>query len=253
MMIQEFDYHVNLLQAILWQYDEATNLLSLINQKQDWYDANQEQFWRDWYNNVFNLQTANQFGLSVWSYILNVPLFVNNPQPTNRPTWGFNAFDPVFPDLINSYLNFGQIPISINTGGNFYNKIINLSTEEQRFLLRLRYFQLVTNGIVGNINEIGSPKYQVVTGINSFLDYLVSTSDIGFTGRIFATDNLDMTITYFITDLTFPADLLNAIDVLDMFPRPTGVERIIQAGEIEMADESGVIMTDESGNIMTTE
>jgi hypothetical protein len=139
MMIQQFNYSVNLLQAILWQYDESSNLLSLINQKQAWYDEYQTQFWIDWYNNVFNLETANQFGLSVWSYILNVPLFLNNPQPMDRPTWGFNN-NLAFPVLENSYLNFGFLP-TITTGGNFYNKLINLSLEEQRFLLRLIILQ----------------------------------------------------------------------------------------------------------------
>jgi|HubBroStandDraft_5_1064220.scaffolds.fasta_scaffold113992_2 hypothetical protein len=253
MMIQEFNYNVNLLQAVLWQYDEATNLLSLINQKQTWYNTYQSQFWTDWYNNVFNLETANQFGLSVWSYILNVPLYLNNPEPTDRPTWGFNAYDPSFPTLENSYLNFGLLPSSTTTGGNFYNRIINLSLEEQRFLLRLRYFQLVTNGIVGNINPIGSANFQVVAGINSFLNYLCASSDIMFTGTIFVHDNLDMTMTYFITNDTFPIDLLNAIQILDIFPRPTGVGIEIQIGDIEMVDESGDLMTDESGNIMITE
>jgi hypothetical protein len=62
-----------------------------------------------------------------------------------------------------------------------------------------------------------------------------------------------MTMAYIITNDTFPFDLLNAIQVLDIFPRPTGVGITIEVGGIEMTDESGVIMTDESGNIMVTE
>ncbi|NIT55538.1 MAG: DUF2612 domain-containing protein, partial [Aliifodinibius sp.] len=39
---------------------------------------------------VFNLDTANDFGLSVWSVILNTPLTVENnePEPDNS-NWGF--------------------------------------------------------------------------------------------------------------------------------------------------------------------
>src|SRR5690606_22129864 len=108
MNIQQFNYNVNLLQAVLWQYDESTNLLSLINQKQQWYNQYQTKFWEDWYDNVFNILTANQFGLSVWSYILNVPLFLDNvPEDPNKPIWGFNQIIS-FPTLENTYLNFNN-------------------------------------------------------------------------------------------------------------------------------------------------
>jgi hypothetical protein len=93
MNIQEFNYSVNLLQSILWQYDEATNLIGLINKKNSWYNVNQTQFWENWYNNVFNLLTANSFGLSVWSIILNLPLFLlATPEPDDAPIFGFNSF-----------------------------------------------------------------------------------------------------------------------------------------------------------------
>lgn len=203
MRIQEFNYNVNLLQTILWQYDESTNLLSLINKKQDWYNIYQSEFWSDWYTNVFNILTANQFGLSVWSYILNVPLYLDNePEDPLKPIWGFND-NSAYPVLLNTYLNFGN--------GNFSTKgqIIDLTLEEQRFLLRLRYFQLSDNGVVTNINE--------------FLDYLCSTSDIGFSGTIYALDGLNMTMNYVITTTDFSDNLLNAIQILDLFPRPTGV------------------------------
>jgi hypothetical protein len=204
MNIQEFNYTVNLLQAILWQYDEATNLLSLINQKQAWYNLNQSQFWKDWYNNVFNLITANAFGLSVWSYILYVPLFFENiPEAGDAPIWGFNQVIS-WPTLENTYLNFGN--------GNFSSKgtVISLTLEEQRFLLRLRYFQL---------SNRGSTPY-----INQFLNYLCSTSNINFTGTIYVLDGLNMTMTYVFTTGDFSQNLFDAIKILDLFPRPTGVE-----------------------------
>lgn len=203
MNIQEFNYLVNLLQAILWQYDESTNLLSLINQKQQWYNTYQTQFWQNWYTNVFNLLTANEFGLSVWSYILFVPLFLENtPEPADAPIWGFNQIIS-FPTLENTYLNFQH--------GNFSTKglIISLTVEEQRFLLRLRYFQLSDRGSI--------------TVINQFLNYLLATSNINYSGSIYALDGLDMTMTYIFTASGFSSNLLNAIQTLDLFPRPTGV------------------------------
>lgn len=204
MRIQEFDYSVNLLESILWQYDEATHLLSLINQKQSWYTANQTQFWTNWYNNVFNLLTANAFGIAVWSYILNVPLYTTHePEPDDKPLWGFNAIVGSWPTLLNTYLNFG------NSNFSTRGQIVSLTVEEQRFLLRLRYFQLTTRGDI--------------TDINSFLHYLIHSSNIGYSGELYALDGLNMTMTYVFTTTDFPSQLLSIIQQLDIFPRPAGV------------------------------
>ena len=204
MRIQEFDYSVNLLQSILWQYADATNLQSLINQKQIWYTCNQTQFWTNWYNNVFNLLTADSFGISVWSYILNVPLYINRePEPADKPIFGFNAIVGSWPTLNNTYLNFG------NSNFSTKGQIISLTLEEQRFLLRLRYFQLTTRADI--------------TDINSFLNYLLSTSALGGVGSIYALDGLNMTMTYVFTSPDFPQNLLTVMQDLDILPRPAGV------------------------------
>ena len=200
--IQEFNYSVNLLKAILWQYNQSPNLLSLITQKQAWYTQNQTDFWSSWYTDVFDLTTANIFGLSVWAIILNIPNFIEyEPEPDDTPIWGFNS--GTYPTWNNTYLNFGN--------GNFSTKgqFINLSIEQQRFLLRLRYYQLVTRGEVGDINK--------------FLDYLVSTSNIGFTGKMYALDDLNMTMRYVFTNTTFPSNLLDVLVRQDVLPRPAGV------------------------------
>ena len=207
--IQEFNYSTNLLRAILWQYDQSPNLLSLLTQKQEWYDLNQTAFWTDWFNNVFNLQTANLFGLAVWSIILDVPLYVPyNPDPDDKPIWGFND-NSAFPTLENTYTNF--------FGGNFSSRgdIITLTEEQQRFLLRLRYYQLVTRAEVWDINK--------------FLNYLVNSSNIGFIGQMYALDNLNMTMRYIITDPSFPQNLLDVLVKLDILPRPAavGIDEII--------------------------
>lgn len=218
MNIQQFDYSVDLLQTILWQYDESSNLVSLINSKQNWYNANQMQFWADWYNNVFNIVTANEFGLSVWAYILNVPFYVlNKPEPNDKPLWGFNAIVGSWPTLENTYLNFG------NSNFSTRGQIITLTLEEERFLLRLRYFQLYTRGNV-EVSGVPLPTNQPISGINNFLQYLLATSNIEYTGQIYVTDGLDMTMTYVFTEPGFPPFLLEAIQEFDIFPRPAGVE-----------------------------
>ena len=64
---------INLKKCLLWQYNNAPALRALILQKQDWYKTHQEDFWNYWYNSVFNLDTADDFGLTVWGEILDFP------------------------------------------------------------------------------------------------------------------------------------------------------------------------------------
>jgi|SRR5690242_10743220 len=261
MNVQKFDFSVNLMQAILWQYNQATTLMALVSQKQTWYTDNQTDFWNDWYTNVFNLLTANSFGLSVWSYILDVPLYIaHDPEPADKPIWGFSprmsgtlvsgtntitglsstAFLTVGQGIsdgnvniplgttIASIVSSSSVTMSNNAVGsateniiflnglNFGNsnfstrgQVITLTEEEQRFLLRLRYFQLCTRGDV--------------TDINAFLNYLITTSNIGYTGTLYVLDGLNMSITYVFTGANFPRQLLNVMTRLDILPRPAGV------------------------------
>ncbi len=69
----QIDPEINLKQCLLWQYNNAPALRALILQKQDWYKTHQEDFWNYWYNSVFNLDTADDFGLTVWGEILDFP------------------------------------------------------------------------------------------------------------------------------------------------------------------------------------
>ncbi len=122
------------------------------------------------------------------------------------------------------------------------NQNISLEVEEQRFLLRLRYFQLITNGAIANVQNAFNFIDSSPIDINEFLYYLVTTSSLpGYSStRIYVRDNLDMTMTYVLTGL-LPGDLLLAIETLDIFPRPAGVERLIEydlAGDFLLLDHN---------------
>ncbi len=73
MKILNTDNKTDLLKNIFWQYDSAEKLKSLITQKQAYYDKAFTTFWQNWYKNVFDLSTANTFGLNLWGFILNLP------------------------------------------------------------------------------------------------------------------------------------------------------------------------------------
>lgn len=74
MIEQEIDFSVNLMRALIWRFDGAPSLRSLVEQKQAWYEAEQSQFWRDWYDNVFNPLTMSDFGCAVWGRILDIQM-----------------------------------------------------------------------------------------------------------------------------------------------------------------------------------
>lgn len=192
--IQEFDYSVDLLRAILWQYTDATNLQSLLQSKQDWYDVNQSEFWNDWYNNVFNLATANDFGLSVWSVILGQPIYINNgPPPANDQTFGIGPF--------NQNLTNGNL-----FGGT--HTVYYFSTPIARLLLQLRYFQLTSAGTVPEINRM--------------LKYLFSDY-----GLAFLVDDLNMTQRYLFY-FSIPSEMLLMLTSFDILPRAAGVKSTIE-------------------------
>lgn len=196
MKIQSFDYSVDILQTLLWQFNEAENLEGLLTLKQEWYNENQSEFWESWVRDVFDLRTANDFGLSVWSIILDVPLYGDNPASGS----GFPAFG--FGSLNN---NFGNGNFA--TLGGTFNQ---LSTEQRRLLLRLRYYQLVSSGSIPEINE--------------FLSFLFGR------GVVYALDGLDMTITYVFTQAP-TSDFLYVLETFDILPRPSGVKiNIITSG-----------------------
>lgn len=186
--IQTFDFSVDLLRALLWQYNDAARLESILRQKQAWYDANQTAFWEDWTRDVFDLRTANDFGLAVWAIILDIPLAVaSQGDAANKPIWGFGQYHENF------------------TNGNFASIASSqLSTEQKRLVLRLRYFQLVTRGAVPEVN--------------AFLAYLFEPL-----GLVYVNDGYDMTARY-----VFNFPLSSALEVVlteyDLLPRPAGVK-----------------------------
>lgn len=197
--IQQFDFSVNLLQALLWQYNNATNLQALLEAKYNWYYTNQSQFWNSWITNVFDLATANDFGLAVWSIILGQPTFINNgPAPDDYPAWGFGQY----------HQNF--------TNGNFCNttgSTYQLPTQWARLLLQLRYFQLTSSGTVPEINRMLA---------YLFADY----------GPAYLQDQLDMTQRY-VFDFDMPSGLLLILQNFDILPRPAGVESTYIQGNLE--------------------
>lgn len=185
--VQTFDFSLDLLKVVPWQYDQAPNLITLLNKKSEWYKTNHQEFWESWERDVFNLYTANDFGLNVWSIILDLPLYTNDDaSPTDYPAFGFNDFG----------LNFDN--------GNFATSsdvFKNLTIEQKRTLLLLRWRNITSDGTMSEINR--------------------ALYDI-FGGTVYCLDGQDMTITYIFTER--PADImLTLFQQYDILPRPSAV------------------------------
>ena len=134
----------------------------------------------------------SDFGLSVWAIILNLPIFSSAPE-IGASVWGFGV----------NNLNFGN--------GNFAGataSVIPLTTEELRLALRMRFFQLHSNGSV--------------TQINQFLDSLFSDQ-----GTAYMRDNLDMSVT-FVFDFALPSNLSFVLENYDILPTPHGVSATVE-------------------------
>lgn len=183
---QEFDFSVDLLRELLWQYNNAPALESLITSKQAWYTENQTEFWESWIRDVFDLRTANDFGLSVWAVILGVPLVVTPEPDADKFAWGYG------PDRAN--YNNGNFAAN---GGSF-----GLTTEQKRLVLRLRYFQLVTRG--------AAPE------VNAFLATVFGP------GVVYMADTGGMRIAY-IFNVAPDAAVELVLTQLDILPRPAAV------------------------------
>lgn len=186
--IQQFDFTVPVTKALLWQYQNSPNIQSLINSKQAWYETNQTQFWLDFITNIFNLDTANAFGLGVWSIILGQPIVFNNASNPNQTPWGFGT----------NNVNFTQGNFAGGAGGSY-----SLPLSAARILLQLRAFQLVSSGTVPETNRMLA---------YVFADY----------GPAWLIDNHDMTQTYMF-NFQLTADLVYIFNNIDILPRPAGV------------------------------
>ncbi len=186
-MIKEFDFSVDLLKVILWQYNDAEKLQLILEQKQEWFNVNQTSFWSNWYKDVFNLKTANDFGLAVWAIILEMPIIAEVGQSeADSPAFGFGEFNQNFEN------------------GNFFASVssqIRLTTRQKRTILQLRYFQLVSNGTIPEINQ--------------FLQSLF--------GEAYVFDLYNMNYAIYVFAEEIDSDIQFLLEHFDLLPRPAGV------------------------------
>lgn len=192
----------DLLKNITWRYDQSPNLVALIASKQKWYEKNHDQFWNDWIANVFDLRNANNLGLAVWAYILNVPISVLALQDSFR-YWAFDALRENFTDSTKPQNpGSGDFPPVSSSGA-----ITTL--QEKIWALRLKYYVHTSQ--------------RTVTSLNAMLADVFSNAS----GTAYVLDNQNMTMTY-VFNFAISTFLQNAMIQYDLLPRVAGVKLIIQ-------------------------
>lgn len=195
---------VDTLSAVTWRFDQSPNLLSLLKAKNTWYASNHTTFWRGWNNAIFDLKNANNFGVAVWAFILNVPL----TSLSLRDSYRYWAFGPTRDNFTDS-----NEPGQINpTGGNFPPLVQggSISTLEEKVqALRLKYYALTTDCSIASINA--------------------ALADV-FDGKglCYVEDHEDMSMTYV---FTFPISADFRVSMLEygLLPKPAGVKINITA------------------------
>lgn len=188
MNIQRFDFSLDLMKVLKWEYDRAPNLSNIFNLKQKWYGDNHQAFWSSWEKDVFNLFTANDFGLNVWAIILNLPLYTESKaSPANYPAFGFADFG----------LNFGRSNFAVDV-----DSVNKLTVEQKRQLLRMRWWKITSDGSMPSINHA---LYDV------------------FGKDVYALDGQDMTITV-VYQIILPDIMMRLLQDFDLIPRSSGVK-----------------------------
>jgi hypothetical protein len=184
-------FDLKLRQVILWQYENAEKLIGLVDILQEGYDRQNKDFWKNWYDDVFNFNTATDFGLLIWSKILKVKLSVSFEPQLDKIGFGYglnrkNYFKPA---------NYGS-----RRGMN-----VGLTNDQKRTIIKARYFSLTSRPTLDNINAFLKENFWV--GSN----------------RVFVTDPMDMSIITYTFFYQPDGGLQFLLDNMEILPRPAGV------------------------------
>lgn len=175
----------------------------MLRLKDDWYTKFHSEFWQRWKTGMFDLKTADSFGLLIWCFILDVPSQAFILFPTNT-FFEYGDKRQNF-DIKNPEDNWSQW-----RGGNYHggDDTTILTPIEAKRALRLRYYALISNGTVDFINK--------------------ALDDVFGKGKAWVEDGYDMTITYHFVTGSVSAVFINAVMRYNMIPKISGVKTIIQ-------------------------
>lgn len=188
-------------ETLLSQYFDSPTIYSLLESYNDAIDPANDIV--NFYQNIWNVNTAVGSGLDIWGAIVNVSRYLQIPETPNY--FGFGEA------YLSSYAStgpqpFGQAPFYLSTQ---ITQSYYLSDDIYRRLI------MVKSAInIGNLS---------VPDINQFLQYFFGTSIDGSpSGIVYIIDNLNNSFTYHFNFI--PTDWqLAIIENSGVFPRPAGI------------------------------
>lgn len=196
----------NVLQTVISQYGNSPTLLTLINSYNDSIDPTNDI--DNFYNDVWNIETAVGFGLDIWGVILGVGRVLQVASSTYFGFTGVNGRTEASGDALGGGPTTpAESPFySGQPGTNNYA----LADSAYRQLLLAKAAYNITSGSIPAINAI--------------LQALFVTNVPGRAGNAYCTDggNMTMTYTFSMTPLLTPVEEA-IITQSGALPRPCGV------------------------------
>ncbi len=181
----QYDPVIDVLKSLMWG-DVGSHIEKIGLVKQALVDEYHTEFWNNFLVDVFNFNTANSFGLSVWARILDVPLYLSSEARTEA--FGFNGGQP-----------FGQAAFNVVSGTP-----IAVSLEEQRQMIKLKYF-IMTNRLS-------------IPSINAGFAWVFGAGNV----TVESNHNMTMTITVFNESIS--EYFINYLSTLDLLLIPAAVD-----------------------------
>lgn len=215
MKIADLDYKLKAEGIFLWQYANALRLNRILQNEIDYYGESISKFVEDWQHNVFNLLTANTFGLELWGKILKAPRPLVKPLSyviDSETTLRF--YNPNSMKWHSIWLSDNVPTLNVETStpsiDNLDLPLVYIDDNVYRRCLVSKLFLLHSNASINDINFILDKIYNF--GVEE--DYKRNIS---------VTDNFDMTMS---VNFGFtPTDTDLVILTTNAFsPRPMGVK-----------------------------
>lgn len=184
-----FDWFV----TVISQYANSPVILALLSNLCGYIDPTKNV--EDFFDLVFNVDTASGYGLDVWGRIVGVSRVLR--LPTGSDYFGFT------PGNVDAH-SFGEAPFF---GGGTLTVNFSLTDGAYRRLILAKALANICDGSIPAINQIL---------INLFGDY----------GNCYVTDGGDMTMTYTFGSTLSPVDFA-IVSQSGVLPRPAGVTATI--------------------------
>lgn len=277
MKIFNANWLINLEKTILWQYDKATKLNSLIKAKQKWYQQNVSFFITNFFLNVFDIKRANDFGLTIWGKLLNFPrqIILNKYQITAEQTEGTGLTDisvarSTFNSKVGSGDDFTATTIQEDSkytfiftyngadwdlSGSFSASNVDIADYGVSFTGTPQTNDSIT--IIADYTPLNLTteqyrflllgqvlKFRMSATLPEINRYLRVIFEQANNDNVYVTDNHDMTITYTLIPTVLSNDIKKLIGNYDFLPHPAGVKATTNSGNyVTFTIDTGVLDT----------